>query len=128
MSQFILTRSPSQCRSQNQKMYRRFKTINKIVALFKAELGPAAFDTAYADLSSDPLIRFVTEGESKSSSGTGDSQEVGRVGSSCGTQTEGAVVVMSTAEMQQWEMFRYMLLVQSCSPPQTYFFNGELRL
>ena len=35
MSQFIGTRCPSQCRSQNQKMYKRFKTVNRIVTEFK---------------------------------------------------------------------------------------------
>lgn len=35
MSLFVKTRNPSQCRSQNQKVYRRFKTTRKIVSVFK---------------------------------------------------------------------------------------------
>lgn len=46
MSQFIKTRNPSQCRSQNQKVYRRFKTTKKVVAAFKGEYGANRFNEA----------------------------------------------------------------------------------
>jgi hypothetical protein len=44
MSNFIVTRTPSQCRSQNQKMYKRYKTINRIVNAFKQEIGKNTFE------------------------------------------------------------------------------------
>ena len=60
MSNFIETRNPSQCRSQNQKMYKRFKTVNKIVAEFKKEIGEEKFDEEYQKLIVEPSIKFYT--------------------------------------------------------------------
>lgn len=61
MALFIRTRTPAQCRSQNQKIYKRFKTISRIVAEFKKEFGESHFQEAYSRLSSDPTIKFMTE-------------------------------------------------------------------
>lgn len=43
MSNFVVTRNPTQCRSQNQKMFRRYKTLHKIVMEFKKEFGDENF-------------------------------------------------------------------------------------
>lgn len=61
MAFFIRTRTPAQCRSQNQKIYKRFRTISRIVAEFKKEFGESQFQEAYSRLSSDPTIKFMTE-------------------------------------------------------------------
>lgn len=50
MSRFIGSRSPSQCRSQNQKVYKRFRTLTRIVAEFKKEIGEQPFREAYAQM------------------------------------------------------------------------------
>lgn len=47
-------------------MYRRFKTINKIVLTFKIEYGSDHFDTIFTSLAKDPNIRFILDGEAKS--------------------------------------------------------------
>ncbi len=65
MSHFIGSRSPAQCRSQNQKVYKRFRTLTRIVAEFKKEIGEQPFREAYAQLAQDPKIRFITEAEIK---------------------------------------------------------------
>ena len=61
MSNFIQTRNPSQCRSQNQKMYKRYKTVNRIVSEFKKEIGEENFETAYNELRLQQNIKFYTE-------------------------------------------------------------------
>jgi hypothetical protein len=106
MSNFVGTRSPAQCRSQNQKVYRRFKTINKIVAVFRQEVGAAKYDQAFSALKNDPSIRFATEEAKQSSS---SDSEHSRGTSEGSAQTDGGfVVVMSAEEYQLWTAMRAM--------------------
>ena len=106
MSNFVGTRSPAQCRSQNQKVYRRFRTVNKIVAVFKQEVGAAKYDQAFSTLRNDPLIRFATdEGKQCSSS---DSEPSRCTADSFAQTDEGIVVVMSADEYQFWTVMRTM--------------------
>lgn len=46
-------------------MYKRFKTVNRIVSEFKKEIGENNFMEAFTNLSLEPTIKFVTEMELK---------------------------------------------------------------
>jgi hypothetical protein len=105
MSNFIGTRSPAQCRSQNQKVYRRFKTINKIVAVFRQEVGGAKYDQAYSTLKNNPSIRFATE-EAKNNSSSSESEPSRCTVDSFSQTDAGYVVIMNAEEYQLWSMMR----------------------
>lgn len=106
MSNFVGTRSPAQCRSQNQKVYRRFKTVNKIVAVFRQEVGAAKYDQAFITLRNDPLIRFAVD-EAKQSSSS-DSEPSRCTVDSFSQTDEGIIVVMNSEEYQLWTLMRTM--------------------
>ena len=42
-------------------MYKRFKTVTRIVAEFKKEFGDDKFEDSYRELCSEPSIKFFTE-------------------------------------------------------------------
>lgn len=120
MSNFVGSRSPAQCRSQNQKVYRRFKTINKIVAVFRQEVGAAKYDEAFATFKNDPSIRFATE-EAKQSSNSDSEHSRGTSEGSAQTD-EGFVVVMSAEEYQLWTALRTMSCPLLLSCPHYAFY------
>ena len=88
MSHFVASRSPAQCRSQNQKMYKRFKTITRIVNELKKETGEENFSEAYQRLCKDPLIKFVTEMEIKSLPSREETKEEKKASVEVAVQTE----------------------------------------
>lgn len=61
MSAFIATRSPTQCRSQNQKMLKRCGTSSRVVNRLRSELGVEYFEGRYRELVNYPLINFVRD-------------------------------------------------------------------
>ncbi len=103
MSNFVGTRSPAQCRSQNQKVYRRFKTVNKIVAVFRQEVGAAKYDQAFITLRNDPAIRFAVDEAKQSSS---DSEPSRCTVDTFAQTDEGILVVMNAEEYQFWTAIR----------------------
>ena len=106
MSNFVGTRSPAQCRSQNQKVYRRFKTVNKIVAVFRQEVGAAKYDQAFTTLRNDSSIRFAIDEAKQSSS---SDSEPSRCTVDSYAQTDGGiVVVMNAEEYRFWTVMRTM--------------------
>jgi anti-sigma-K factor RskA len=64
MSEFVLTRTSVQCRSQNQRLFRKHKNFRNIITAFKAEYGKERFESNYQELTRDPKIKFKTELES----------------------------------------------------------------
>ena len=61
MSEFVNTRTSVQCRSQNQRLFRKFKNFRNIVAVFKAEYGRERFEVDYEEATKLPGIKFKTE-------------------------------------------------------------------
>ena len=61
MSDFIGTRTSVQCRSQNQRLFRKFKNFRNIVSTFKADYGREKFDRDYRSICETPGIKFKTE-------------------------------------------------------------------
>jgi hypothetical protein len=63
MAVFIGSRSSVQCRSQNQRLFRKYKNIRNIVNSFKEEYGRDRFDEQYDQITANPAIKFKTEYE-----------------------------------------------------------------
>ena len=61
MSEFIGSRTAVQCRSQNQRLFRKFKNFRNIISTFKAEYGRQRFDKEYREISNTSGIKFRTE-------------------------------------------------------------------
>ena len=106
MSNFIGTRNPSQCRSQNQKMYKRFKTVNRIVTEFKKEIGEENFETQYRELSEEPSIKFYTETEIKVITVKSEISEIIKKVENVGVQTENKGVVIPEEEAELYNLFK----------------------
>lgn len=47
MSEFVGTRTSVQCRSQNQRLFRKFKNLRSIISIFKSEYGKERFEREY---------------------------------------------------------------------------------
>jgi hypothetical protein len=88
MSLFVKTRNPSQCRSQNQKVYRRFKTTRKIVSAFKQEYGAEKFELTFKELTKDPSIKFHTYSDKNACVNTTKSLESNKGTTEAAIQTE----------------------------------------
>jgi hypothetical protein len=63
MAVFIASRTSVQCRSQNQRLFRKYKNIRNIVASFKEEYGRDRFELDYRAACDFPAIKFRTEYE-----------------------------------------------------------------
>ena len=61
MSDFIETRTSVQCRSQNQRLFRKFKNFRTIISAFKEEYGKERFEADFKEISKLPGIKFKTE-------------------------------------------------------------------
>ena len=103
MSEFVGTRSPVQCRSQNQRLFRKFKNMRTIIAAFQKDYGKARFEHEYKVVSQEAGIRFRT----------GLSEEKKEEGVEQATQTEPMLEHlqqrMLEGEMQQLEGERQQL-------------------
>lgn len=63
MALFIGSRTSVQCRSQNQRLFRKYKNIRNIVASFKEEYGRDKFEEDYSLICDHNAIKFRTEYE-----------------------------------------------------------------
>lgn len=63
MSDFIETRTSVQCRSQNQRLFRKFKNFRMIVSAFKEDYGRERFDADFKLVSYLPGLKFKTDFE-----------------------------------------------------------------
>jgi|JI9StandDraft_2_1071091.scaffolds.fasta_scaffold1541313_1 hypothetical protein len=61
MSDFIETRTSVQCRSQNQRLFRKFKNFRTIISAFKEEYGKDKFEADFKEICKHPGLKFRTE-------------------------------------------------------------------
>ena len=87
-------------------MYKRFKTVTKIVSEFKKQIGEENFEHSYSELCEEPTIKFFTQSEMKLTSIKCELNEGIKKVEEIAVQTEDVGVVLPEEQMWLYKMFK----------------------
>lgn len=59
MARFIETRNSIQCRSQNQKLMKKYKSINKILKVYVDKMGVEEFNKHCINFSRHSEVKYI---------------------------------------------------------------------
>ena len=63
MARFVTTRNSIQCRSQNQKLIKKHKSVNKILKAFAEKVGPELFAKQCLSFCRHPEVKYIINEE-----------------------------------------------------------------
>lgn len=63
MARFVNTRNSIQCRSQNQKLIKKHKSVNKVLKAFAEKVGPELFAKQCFSFCRHPEVKYIINEE-----------------------------------------------------------------